>query len=95
MRYFVGMADKRIDGHRKILQDPHIGLIFVIPDNKETVRVNGRAFLTDDPELLGSMQIQGKTPKLTTVAEIDQFFVHCARAFVRSGHDFHQCRHDR
>jgi PPOX class probable FMN-dependent enzyme len=79
------IGNKRIDGHRNILQNPHIGLIFVIPNIEETVRVNGRAFLTDDPELLGSMEIQGKTPKLATVVEIDQVFVHCARAFLRAG----------
>ncbi|MCA9860018.1 MAG: pyridoxamine 5'-phosphate oxidase family protein, partial [Thermomicrobiales bacterium] len=55
-------GNRRVDGHRNILENPHIGLIFVVPAVEETVRVNGRAFLTDDPELLESMQIQGKTP---------------------------------
>lgn len=79
------IGNRRIDGHRNILVNPHIGLIFVVPNVEETVRVNGRAFLTDDPELLESMQIQGKTPKLATVVEIDQVFCHCARAFLRAG----------
>jgi len=49
------------------------------------VRVNGRAFLTSDPDLLATLQIQGKTPKLATVVEIDEVYMHCARAFLRSG----------
>ena len=49
------------------------------------MRVNGRAFLTDDPELLASMQVQGKTPKLATVVEIDEAYVHCSRSLLRAG----------
>src|SRR3712207_8668172 len=60
-------------------------LIFIIPNVDETVRVNGRAFLTADPELMQSMAIQGKAPKLGIVVEIDEVYMHCARAFLRSG----------
>ncbi|MEZ4507661.1 MAG: pyridoxamine 5'-phosphate oxidase family protein [Thermomicrobiales bacterium] len=56
------LGNRRVDGHRNILQNPHIGLIFVVPAVEETVRVNGRAFLTDDPAMLESMQVQGKVP---------------------------------
>jgi PPOX class probable FMN-dependent enzyme len=79
------LGNRRVDGHRNILENPHIGLIFVVPNVEETVRVNGRAFLTDDPELLESMQVQGKTPKLATVVEIDEVYVHCSRSFLRAG----------
>ena len=78
-------GNRRVDGHRNLLANPHIALIFVVPAVEETVRVNGRAFLTDDPELLASMQIQGKTPKLATVVEIDEVYVHCSRSFLRAG----------
>jgi PPOX class probable FMN-dependent enzyme len=78
-------GNRRVDGHRNILSNPHIGLIFVVPAVEETVRVNGRAFLTDNAELLESMQIQGKTPKLATVVEIDEVYVHCSRSFLRAG----------
>ncbi len=78
-------GNRRVDGHRNVLANPHIALIFVVPAVEETVRVNGRAFLTDDPELLESMQIQGKTPKLATVVEIDEAYVHCSRSFLRAG----------
>ena len=78
-------GNRRIDGHRNVIENPHVGLIFIIPNVDETVRVNGRAFITNDPELLATMQIQGKTPKLATVVEIDEVYMHCARAFLRSG----------
>jgi PPOX class probable FMN-dependent enzyme len=78
-------GNRRVDGHRNIIANPHIGVIFIIPAVDETVRVNGRAFLTSDPELLASMTMQGKAPKLATVVEIDQVYMHCARSFLRSG----------
>ena len=78
-------GNRRMDGHRNILENPHIGLIFIIPNIDETVRVNGRAFITSDPELLETMQVKGRAPKLATIVEIDEVYMHCARAFLRSG----------
>lgn len=78
-------GNRRIDGHRNLLGNPHIGLIFIIPGVDETVRVNGRAFITDDAELLDEMVVLGKRPKLATIVEIDEVYMHCARAFLRSG----------
>jgi PPOX class probable FMN-dependent enzyme len=78
-------GNRRVDGHRNVLENPHIGLIFIIPNVDETVRVNGRAFLTADPELLASMEMQGKTPNLAIVVEIDEVYMHCARSFLRAG----------
>ena len=78
-------GNRRVDGHRNVLANPHIGLIFIIPNVDETVRVNGRAFLSADPELMQSMAVQGKAPKLGIVVEIEEVYMHCARAFLRSG----------
>jgi PPOX class probable FMN-dependent enzyme len=78
-------GNRRVDGHSNIVENGHIGLIFVIPNVDETVRVNGRAFLTTDAELLASMAMQGKTPKLATIVEIDQVYMHCARPILRGG----------
>jgi uncharacterized protein len=78
-------GNRRVDGHRNLLENPHIGLIFVIPNVDETVRVNGRAFITADPELLASLQMKGRAPNLAIVVEIDEAYMHCARAFLRSG----------
>jgi len=79
------LGNKRIDGHRNILGNGHIGLIFMIPNVDETVRINGRCFITTEPELLASMALQGRAPKLAMVVEIDEVYMHCARSFLRSG----------
>jgi PPOX class probable FMN-dependent enzyme len=79
------LGNRRADGHRNILENGHIGLLFIIPNVDETLRVNGRAFLTTEPDLLATMSYRGKAPKLATVVEIDQVFMHCARSFLRSG----------
>lgn len=78
-------GNRRIDGLRTVIANPHIGLLFIIPNVDETLRINGRAFLTADPNLLASMTIEGRAPKLTIVVEIDEAYMHCARAFLRSG----------
>lgn len=78
-------GNRRVDGHRNILENPHIGLIFIIPNVDETLRVNGRAFISADPNLLASMAMDGKAPNLAIVVEIDEVYMHCARAFLRSG----------
>ena len=74
----VRILDRRIDGHRNIVANPHVGLIFIIPNVDETVRLNGRAFLTADPDLLAAMTVQNKAPKLATIVEIDEVYMHCA-----------------
>ena len=79
------LGNRRADGHRNILDNGHVGLLFIVPNVDETLRVNGRAFLTTEPELLATMAYRGKAPKLATVVEIDQVFMHCARSFLRSG----------
>ncbi len=78
-------GNRRIDSMRNIVANPHVGLLFLIPAVDETVRVNGRATITRDPALLAAMPMQGKTPKLAIVVDIDEVFMHCARAFLRSG----------
>ncbi len=79
------LGNRRVDGHRNILENGHVGLIFMIPNVDETLRINGRCFITTEPDLLESMAIQGKTPKLAMVVEIDEVYMHCARSFLRSG----------
>src|SRR5258705_9807066 len=56
-------GNKRLDGIKNILANPHVGLIFMVPGRDETLRVNGRACITTDPALLEPMAMQGVTPK--------------------------------
>jgi uncharacterized protein len=77
-------GNKLADSLRNILQNPHVGLIFVIPGVTDTFRVNGRATLTTDAELLGPCVIEGKTPKLGILVDIESAYTHCSKAFLRS-----------
>jgi len=78
-------GNKRADSMRNIIENPHIGLIFLVPRYEETLRVNGRGTITRDPELLASMEVAGKQPKLAIGVEVEEVFMHCAKAFKRSG----------
>ena len=77
-------GNKRLDGMANLLTNPHAGLIFFIPGRQETLRVNGRAWITRDPALLESCAVQGKTPLLAIGVEVEQCFLHCAKAFRRA-----------
>jgi len=77
-------GNKRLDGMSNLLANPHVGLIFLVPGREETLRVNGRAWITRDPELLQKFAVQGKTPLLAIGVEVEQCFLHCAKAFLRS-----------
>jgi len=76
-------GNKRLDGMRNILVNPHVGLIFLVPGNDFTLRVNGRAVITRDPALLAAMTAQGKTPLLAIGVTVEEVFLHCARSFRR------------
>ena len=77
-------GNKRLDGMKNLLANPHVGLVFLVPGREETLRVNGRAWITCDPELLGRSVVQGRTPSLAIGVEVEQCFLHCAKAFRRS-----------
>jgi PPOX class probable FMN-dependent enzyme len=78
-------GNKRLDGMRNLLQNPHAGLIFLIPGVEETLRVNGRGWIVRDPELLARCEVRGKVPSLGIGVEVEEAFIHCAKAFKRSG----------
>lgn len=79
------LGNKRIDSMRNILSNPKIGLLFFIPGLAETLRVNGKATLVTDDELLEKMEIKGKRPLLGIAVEVKECFIHCAKSFKRSG----------
>jgi PPOX class probable FMN-dependent enzyme len=78
-------GNKRLDGMRNILANPHIGLLFLVPARGETLRVNGRACITRDPDLLATLAVADKVPTLAIGVEVEEVFLHCAKAFKRSG----------
>lgn len=77
-------GNRRADGYRNILENPHVGLIFLIPGRTDTLRVNGRARLVRDAPWFDDMVVKGHRPILAVVVEVEQVFYHCAKAFLRS-----------
>jgi len=77
-------GNKRLDGMLNVLSNPHVGLIFLVPGREETVRLNGKAWITRDPELLNRCIAQGKAPLVAIGVEIEECFLHCPKAFIRS-----------
>jgi uncharacterized protein len=77
-------GNRLADSLRNILCNPHVGLLFLVPGAGETLRVNGRARIRTDEELLAPLAVDGKVPRLGLLIEIDQVFTHCPKAFIRS-----------
>ena len=77
-------GNRLADSLRNILANPNVGLLFMIPGVGDTLRVNGRATIVTDAELLSPLAVEGKTPKLGLLIEIEQVFTHCSKAFLRS-----------
>jgi len=77
-------GNRRADGFCNILQNPHIGLIFLVPGRKETMRINGRARLVRDAPFFADMIVKGHRPQLAVLVEIEQIFFHCMKAFMRA-----------
>jgi PPOX class probable FMN-dependent enzyme len=77
-------GNRLADSLRNILENPHVGLLFVIPGVGDTFRVNGRATLTTDPALLADSAVDGKVPRLGILVDIEDAFAHCSKAFLRS-----------
>ncbi len=77
-------GNRRADGYRNILSNPHVGLIFLIPGRGDTLRINGRARLVRDAPFFDRMVLKGHRPVLALVVDIEQVFYHCSKAFLRS-----------
>ncbi|MFI8854535.1 pyridoxamine 5'-phosphate oxidase family protein [Streptomyces sp. 891-h] len=78
-------GNKRIDGLRNILSNPHVGLIFFLPGRGDTLRINGRARIVREAPFFDEMVARRNRPKLALVVEIEEVFHHCSKAFLRSG----------
>ncbi len=77
-------GNKLAYGHLNILDNPRIGLIFMVPGTPETFRVNGDAELTADPELLERLAARGKPATVAIRVHVREAFFHCAKAFIRA-----------
>ena len=77
-------GNNRIDGFRNIIRNPRIALLFLIPGVGETLRVNGRASISVEPQLMQSFAVDGKLPRSVMLVHVDTVFFHCSRAILRS-----------
>ena len=77
-------GNKLAYGHLNILSNPRVGLLFMIPGTPETLRVNGRATLNSDPQVLRHLSARDKPATVALRVEVDEIFFHCAKAYIRS-----------
>jgi uncharacterized protein len=77
-------GNKRVDGYRNLLANPHVGLIFLVPGRGDTLRINGRARLLRDAPYFDELVVKGHRPILALEVAIEEVFYHCAKAFMRS-----------
>ena len=77
-------GNKRVDGFRNILTNPHVGMLFMVPGRGDTLRINGRARLVREAPFFDLMVVKGHRPTLALVVEVKEVFFHCSKAFLRS-----------
>ena len=77
-------GNKLAYGHENIIATGRVGILFLVPDTPETLRINGRAELTRDPALLERLAARGKPAVLATRIFVEECFFHCGKAFIRS-----------
>jgi PPOX class probable FMN-dependent enzyme len=77
-------GNNRTDSLRNIVRDPRVALLFLIPGSGNTMRVNGRAVLSVDPDLLASFAMEGKEPRSVVVVTVDSVYFQCGRAVLRA-----------
>jgi PPOX class probable FMN-dependent enzyme len=77
-------GNRRADSLLNILANPHVGLLFLVPGWEETLRVNGRARLVRDADVLAGFAVGGKLPLVAIAVDVEECFLHCARSFKRA-----------
>jgi uncharacterized protein len=77
-------GNRRADGFRNVLVNPHAGLLFLVPGRGDTLRVNGRARVLRDAPFFDRLVVAGHRPALALLVEVEEVFFHCSKAFLRS-----------
>jgi len=77
-------GNKLVDAFENLMDNPHAGLLFVIPGMNETLRVNGRTTVVSDAPFFDDLIVKGKRPKLAIMVHVEDLYLHCAKAFLRS-----------
>lgn len=77
-------GNRRMDGFHNILENPHAGLVFLIPGRPETLRVNGRASIVTHGAFFDDMVVRSHRPPVALLMTVEEVFFHCPKAFARS-----------
>jgi uncharacterized protein len=78
------VGNRRVDSLANVVANPRVGLLFFVPGVDETLRVNGRARVSTDPDLLAALAFNGKPAVSALVVEVEEAFLHCGKALLRS-----------
>lgn len=78
-------GNNRLDSYVNIVDRPEVGMLFLVPGVGETLRINGRASVTSAPDVCELVAIDGVQPKVAVVVDVDECYIHCAKALRRSG----------
>ena len=79
------LGNHRGDTFLNVLQNPSVGILFIVPKRREVVRVSGTAQVVTDEDLLEAMAVQGRRPDLALVVTVKEAFFHCGKSMIRSG----------
>ncbi|WP_085902535.1 pyridoxamine 5'-phosphate oxidase family protein [Kiloniella majae] len=77
-------GNNRIDSLLNLIENPQVGLLFLIPGVKETLRINGEVQISVEPELLQELSVDGKEPRCAFVVTVQEAYIHCAKSIMRS-----------
>lgn len=77
-------GNNRLDSLSNIVENPQVGLLFFIPGVQETLRLNGTAVITADPEILARWTVNGNHPATALLITMREAFLHCGKALIRS-----------
>ncbi|HEX4705526.1 MAG TPA: pyridoxamine 5'-phosphate oxidase family protein [Pseudonocardiaceae bacterium] len=77
-------GNRRVDGFRNVLSNPHVGLLYLVPGRGDTLRINGRARLVRDAPFFDDLIVRGHRPTLALLVHVREVFYHCSKAFLRS-----------
>ncbi len=77
-------GNRRLDTFHNVLEQPQVGLMFVVPERGEVLRVAGTGRIVTDPDLLETMTVRGRLPLLALVVEIGEVMFHCGKSIIRS-----------
>ena len=78
------LGNNRADTFNNILENPRVGLMFVVPSRREVVRVSGTALIVKDHELLESMAVKDKLPNFAIIIRVEEAMFHCGKSMIRS-----------